>query len=63
MEGIAEKQNKVWICNQCKSVFGARWLLARHLKLVHELPPKDANREAIISEWWRVFNPKLKELN
>lgn len=63
MEGIVDKQTKVWICNRCKSVFSKRWLLSRHLKQVHHLPSKDVNREAIISEWWRVFNPKLKELN
>jgi hypothetical protein len=63
MEGIVDNQTKVWICNRCKSVFGKRWLLSRHLKQVHHLPSKDVSSEAITSEWWRVYNPKLKELN
>ena len=62
MEGITDKQTKVWICSRCKNVFGTRWLLARHLKQVHEVPSKNANDEAVLSEWWRVYNPKLSKI-
>jgi len=59
MEGIKEKQNKIWICNRCKSVFGTRWMVSRHYRLVHKLQSKDASNEAMLSEWWRVYNPDL----
>ena len=62
MEGITDKQSKIWVCSRCKSVFTTRWLLARHLKQVHDLPSKDANKEAMLSEWWRVYNPGLKKI-
>jgi hypothetical protein len=62
LEEITDKQTKIWVCSRCKSVFGTRWLLARHLKQVHGLPPKDVNSEAVLSEWWRVYNPKLSKI-
>jgi hypothetical protein len=62
MPGIEEKQTKVWICNKCRAIFNTRWLLSRHLQQVHELPSKDANAEAMLSEWWRVYNPNLSRV-
>ena len=62
MEGISDRQTKIWLCNRCKNVFGTRWLLARHLKQVHKLSSKGASAEAILSEWWRVYNPRLSKI-
>lgn len=62
MERITDKQTKAWICGRCKSVFFSRWLLSRHLKQVHQVKAKDANNEAMLSEWWRVHNPMLSKI-
>ncbi|MBA7472093.1 hypothetical protein ES707_07413 [subsurface metagenome] len=63
MEGISDRQSKIWLCYRCKAVFNGRWLLARHLRDVHDTESKEASREAKLSEWWRVFNPRLKEIH
>ncbi len=62
MEGITDRQTKIWLCSRCKSVFNTRWLLARHLRDVHHVESKEASQEARLSEWWRVYNPKLREI-
>ena len=62
MEEITDKKWKIWVCKRCKSVFSARWLLTRHLKQVHSLASGEANSEAILSEWWRVYNPRLSKI-
>ncbi len=59
MERTSDQQTKIWLCGRCKSVFSTRWLLARHIKDVHNVDPKEANREAQLNEWWRVYNPNL----
>jgi len=61
-QGIDSKRAKIWVCSRCKSVFGSRWLLSRHLKQVHDLPSTDSNDEATLSEWWRVYNPMLSRI-
>lgn len=63
MERITDRQSKIWMCSRCRSVFNARWLLGRHLRDVHDIESKESNREARLSEWWRVFNPRLKEIH
>lgn len=63
MEGISDRQTKLWICSRCKTASSARWLLSRHLRHVHDVEPKEASQEAKLSEWWRVFNPRLKEIH
>lgn len=62
MEGLTGKQNKIWVCNRCRNVFTTRWLLARHLKQVHKIASKEANHEAMLCEWWRVYNPRLSDI-
>ena len=62
MDEIHDRQMKIWLCRKCKRGFNTRWLLARHLKDVHEIKPKDAVHEATLSEWWRVYNPNLSKI-
>ena len=59
MEGISDTQTKIWVCSRCRSVFFSRWLLSRHLNQVHKAKAEDASNEAMLSEWWRVYNPEL----
>jgi len=59
---IPETIKRIWVCSYCKTAFTARWLLSRHLKQVHNIISKQANAEAIISEWWRVYNPDINEI-
>jgi len=62
MTSITDKQTKAWICSKCRAVFNTRWLLSRHLRQVHRIPSKDANNEAMLSEWWRAYNPNLRRI-
>lgn len=63
MEEINNQQTKIWLCSMCKSAFNTRWLLVRHLKDVHHIDKREADIEARLCEWWRVYNPKLGQIN
>jgi len=43
---------RIWACPACPSRFNQRWLLARHLRDVHDIRRRKADEIAVDSEYW-----------